>query len=494
MQRRFLTNLVLLISLNFLVKPLWIFGIDRNVQNLVGPESFGFYFTIFNFAFIFNILLDAGITNFNNRNIAQHHHLLNKHFSGIVTLRFMLALLYVVVIYAVALILGYNSAQLKLLAWVALNQFLLTFILYLRSNISGLLMFKTDSVMSVLDRLLMIGICAVLLWGHISGFQFTIEWFVYAQTMAYSLTALVALIIVIRKSKFRKFTWNIPFFLMILKQSFPYAVLALLMSMYNRVDSVFIERLLGESLGNQQSGVYAQAFRLLDAANQFALLFGVLLLPIYSRMLKQKQPLNQMIKLPYSILITVGIIAAVGSYYYRSEIMHLLYTQSSNETLAQYTVRIGQSASIYGTLMFCFLGTSTMYVFSTLLTANGNLKQLNIIATAGIVINFSLNLLLVPRMLALGSAYASLAAQLATAIAQVAVVQYYFRFRINYRFITNLLIFAAGVVLINYFSKLLPVKWLFSFLIMVFGSLLLASLMRLISIRSFISILRQKEA
>jgi O-antigen/teichoic acid export membrane protein len=80
MQKKFLTNLALLLFLNVLVKPFYIFGIDRTVQNTVGLEDFGFYFTIFNFAFLFNILLDAGITNFNNRNIAQHMHLLNKHF------------------------------------------------------------------------------------------------------------------------------------------------------------------------------------------------------------------------------------------------------------------------------------------------------------------------------------------------------------------------------------------------------------------------------
>ena len=78
MKKKFLTNLALLIFLNLLVKPFFIFGIDRSVQNAVGLENYGFYFTIFNFAFLFNILLDAGLTNFNNRNIAQHAQLLNK--------------------------------------------------------------------------------------------------------------------------------------------------------------------------------------------------------------------------------------------------------------------------------------------------------------------------------------------------------------------------------------------------------------------------------
>ena len=89
MQKKFLTNLSLLLFLNLLIKPFWVFGIDRTVQNLVGVESFGFYYIVFNFSFLFNILLDLGITNFNNRNIAQNHHLLSKHFSGILLMKLL---------------------------------------------------------------------------------------------------------------------------------------------------------------------------------------------------------------------------------------------------------------------------------------------------------------------------------------------------------------------------------------------------------------------
>ena len=85
--RKFITNLLILLCLNLLIKPFWILGIDRTIQNTVGTESYGFYFAIFNLTFLFNILLDFGITNFNNKNIAQNNHLLNKHFSGITLLR-----------------------------------------------------------------------------------------------------------------------------------------------------------------------------------------------------------------------------------------------------------------------------------------------------------------------------------------------------------------------------------------------------------------------
>jgi len=240
MQRKFLTNLALLLFLNLLVKPIWVLAIDRNVQNIdrnvqniVGEESYGFYFTLFNFSFLFNMLLDLGITNFNNRNIAQNQQLLNKHFSGILIMKFLLGGLYIIFTFGIAFFINYSPEQLYLLAWVGLNQFLLSFIMYLRSNISGLLLFKTDSFISVLDRMLMIILCSILLWGRGTGASpFDIKWFVYTQTVAYSTTAIIAFIVVVKKSRFRKLNWNWPFFVMIVKRSFPYAILVVLMTSY----------------------------------------------------------------------------------------------------------------------------------------------------------------------------------------------------------------------------------------------------------------------
>ena len=89
-QKDFIFNIILLIFLNLLIKPFWILGIDVGVQNRVGAESYGLYFAVFNFTFLFNMLLDMGITNFNNRNIARHQQLLQKHLSGIITLKLLL--------------------------------------------------------------------------------------------------------------------------------------------------------------------------------------------------------------------------------------------------------------------------------------------------------------------------------------------------------------------------------------------------------------------
>ncbi|PLX02208.1 MAG: hypothetical protein C0595_11485, partial [Marinilabiliales bacterium] len=331
MQKKFVKNLALLLFLNLLVKPFWILGVDRKVQNIVGPEEYGFYSAILSFSFLFYILLDLGITNFNNRNIAQNTQLLRKHFAGIGTLKLLLGVFYAVIICLIAYAWGYRGRELYLLAWVGFNQFLLSFILYLRSNISGLLLFKTDSFLSVLDRVLMIVIVGILVWTSLFSIKFSIEWFVYSQTLAYAVTAIVALIAVLNKSGRLHLNWNTTFFIVIIKKSLPFALLVLLMSFYNRIDPVLIKKLLPGDVGDYQAGVYAQAFRLLDAGQNFALLFSVLLLPIFSKMIKEGNPVNDIIKLSFSILISGAIIIAITSGFFASEIMNLMYHRFETE-------------------------------------------------------------------------------------------------------------------------------------------------------------------
>src|ERR1035437_1195422 len=425
MRRKFITNLALVLVLNLLTKPFWVLFIDQHVQNQVGTVDFGNYYALLNFSFILNILLDLGITNFNNRNISQHHFLVTKHVSSIIALRMMLALVYLFITAIVGTIIGYNFLQFQQLGFLLLNQIFISFILYLRSNIAGLHMFKTDSIISVLDRLIMIIICSVLLWGHVTHEHFKIQWYIYAQTSGYCLTAFITLLIVINRTKLKKLVWRPAFFVMILKQSYPYAILTLLMTFYTYSGSVMIERLLPD--GALQSGIYASANRLLDASNMIAFLFSGLLLPIFARMIKLKEHVEEMVKLAVSLLIVPALIVAIGSFAYREELMSLLYKNNA-----------GEAADVFGILMFCFVAISSTYIFGTLLTANGNLKQLNIMASIGMLINISLNLFLIPHFKATGCASASLATQFLTGTAQVIMVQRILKFNINYRFIFSL--------------------------------------------------------
>ena len=492
MQKKFVTNLALLLFLNLLIKPYWILGIDRQVQRAVGTENFGVYFALFNFTFLINILLDLGITNFNNKNIAQNNHLLTKHFSSLFVLKLLLAVVYIIVTLIAGFFVGYDFKYIKLVVILGFNQFLIYLILYLRSNIAGLHFFKTDSLISILDRTIMIGICLVLLSGHvIPKGEIDIMHYVYAQTLAYLLTAFIAFFIVVRKAEFLKLRLTWPFTLMILRKSLPYAILVLLMTFYNRIDGVMLERILPTGVGSKQAGLYAQGYRLLDATNMIAFLFAGLLLPIFSRMLKYKESVEQLVRLAYTLLITPAIIIAIGCFFYKFELMNLLYLDKNK--LAESMADIDMSAPVFAILMCCFMAISTTYIFGTLLTANGNMRELNLMAASGMLINMIMNFILIPKYFAFGSAVSSLITQALMAFIQVLMVQYYFKFKINFRFLLQLFLFVLGVVIINYFSKSIHFseeKWFFNFAGMVIACGLWAFAIRLISVKGMFRVLK----
>ncbi len=64
MQRTFFSNLVLLLVLNLLIKPIWILGVEVGVQRILGPEVYGNYFVLLNFSFLFMVLMDFGLVIF----------------------------------------------------------------------------------------------------------------------------------------------------------------------------------------------------------------------------------------------------------------------------------------------------------------------------------------------------------------------------------------------------------------------------------------------
>ncbi|MDG1174905.1 MAG: polysaccharide biosynthesis C-terminal domain-containing protein [Flavobacteriales bacterium] len=456
------------------MKPFYILGIDAEIQNRVGAEDYGMYFSLLGFTFLFTIFLDVGIVNFTTRTISQQPFLIQKYFSKVFSLRIFLALSYGVLVLIIGGIIGYNQSEIYLLLWLIFNQILAGFTLYFRSNLTGLLLFKYDSIVSVLDRFLLIIICSILLWGGVTTEPFQIYWFVYAQTFAYGVSAITALIFLLSNQKLKKLNWDKLFSMAILRQSAPYALLILLMTFYYRADSVMLERMLED--GKTQAGIYANGFRFFEAANNIAFLFATLLLPLFSNLLKNKKPVASLVKIASSILIPGAILVAITCFLFSQQLIDARYINSTF-----------QSGQVFGILMICFVFISTTYIFGTLLTANGNLKTLNKIAFGGVVLNIILNLILIPKYQAYGAAIASLITQGLTTIAQVWLCKSYFNLKMNSSLITRGFIFTAiclalGVILNQEYFNFIP--WYGLMAILFFSGILFLFVLQIVEIKN----------
>lgn len=481
MRKKFATNLIFLFAANLLVKPFWIFGIDRVVQNQVGAEVYGTYFAVFNYSFLLSIILDFGINNFNNRAVSRNSKRSGEYLLNLMMLKLFLALIYFAFTFITALSTGYSELQMKMLLFLALNQILLSAILYFRSNIAALQLFKTDSIVSILDRLLTIVFCLALLYSAQFKSEFNIVWFIYAQTLALFITAAIAFLIVFQKTVLKIHLWKLKFTKLILLKSFPFALLALLMGIYYRIDGVMIERMLPD--GAHEAGIYAASFRLLDALNMFGYLFATLLLPMFAGMIRRKENVNELVKFSSELMLVMAVIGGVNCYFFRNEIMHLLYHDSN-----------AYWAEIFGWLMLNFIPMSSIYVFGTLLTAKGSLRILNYIALSGMIINVGLNLFLIPGYGALGATFATLITQFFVATVHIAAANRQFHFEYGWKGIFKMFAFTIICVGVLFLIKFSPYDWMLNFVFAVSTCLLVAALTKLIPIHQLFALLKSKSA
>jgi O-antigen/teichoic acid export membrane protein len=410
LRRKFLVNIIFLLTVSIIVKAFWVLGIDRTVQNVVGETAYGSYFSLFSFSVLFTLVLDMGLSGFNNRAVSADPTRVKIYFGNVLLLRLMLTAAYFAVTISVALALGYNSWQYTMLLVLMANQVMAAMIMWLRSNISGMQFLILDSLLSVADRLVMILFCSLLLWGNVTTGPFRIEWFVFAQTASYFIVMVISFIIVIRRGKVLNVRPDSMVLKKIIFSGLPFALVAFTMTVYWRIDSVLIERLLPD--GATEAGNYAQAFRLFDAFSMIPIMFGSLLLPIMSKELAAHNSVASLASMAGRMLITPAGIGAVTFATFPEQILDLLYKSPSAGAVNAFTI-----------LMLTLLPVSVIYIYSTMLTAAGRMKTLGIITLTGMAVNITLNLILIPAMASAGAAIAALCTQAMVAAACIIAVE-----------------------------------------------------------------------
>lgn len=407
MKKEFSVNLLLLLGLNLLVKPLYIFGIDVQVQNTIGPEQYGLFFSIFNYTLIFQILLEFGITNLVKRDISASKNLAPKYFSNLIGLKLILLLIYIFLTFAVGYFIGYNEEGLKILFIVLLIQIFLSFVSFMRAILAGIGAYRIDSLLSVMDKIIMILLLGVMLFTSYWE-QVTLTDFLYVYLISVAITCFTAYLMLSKKIHLNKLTFRKKYLASFLRRAAPYALITFLMGVYGRIDAVFLERLLPD--GDYQAGIYAAGFRLLDAYMMFALLFSNLLLPMLSTYLKDKVQMMNFLYFVLGLLMTFSIIGGISGFFYRNEIGNLLYHYSNDvwgDTL--------------GLLMLCMIPIGLSIIMGASIMSLGKLKKQNLLFFAGVIMSIILNLILIPYYNSTGAALAALTVNSLIAIGQTVI-------------------------------------------------------------------------
>jgi O-antigen/teichoic acid export membrane protein len=111
------------------------------------------------------------------------------------------------------------------------------------------------------------------------------------------------------------------------------------------------------------------------------------------------------------------------------------------------------SVPTFRILMISFIPTSIVLVYGTLLTANGNLKRLNILSFIGLLLNIALNFMFIPTHGAFGAAVATLSTQSLIALIYFVSVWKQFELRFSWWESARYSLFLIYCLIAYYISK-----------------------------------------
>lgn len=429
MQRSFLKNLLWLQALNWLIKPLWILLIEREIQLQLGDGLYGQYAVHFGIGTLFAVLLDAGLNAYTSREIAMGERLAS--WKRLLGLRLGLTFIYVAAVVLFSLF--QYSVVWNLILLVIINQLLAAGVLVVRAILQGKHQFKFDSIVSVADRFVAI-VVLIFVFGLLSNKgigNHGVEKFLLAQSTGYAVALLAGLWFSRRFSKINDLEsavsefgskaltdQNIAFIPWVKSMGW-FVILGLTMSAFTRLDIQMLQwftldvtavmELPGDfpkpqNPGFLANGMYAKGYRFLDAALIFSSMLSIQLLPLFSKRISENLELQSLVWMGFRIVFMVSVSAAVVGYFYGAPLMGSFYH------LTQYAEVYNMGQLFFG-FMLVFIAMSTVHVFGTLLTAAGDVKWLSFLAFVCLAVNIGVDSMQIPMLGPFGALEGSMITQ-----------------------------------------------------------------------------------
>jgi O-antigen/teichoic acid export membrane protein len=382
LQKKFLGSVLLLILLNLLVKPLWIFGIDRAVQNMTGFSAYGQYFALMNLCMVFLFIQDPGLHINMNREVAARRSDSLDIFWDSFYGKLALTLAYTAVVVLAALASGIRDAGFILM--IILLQSSISMLLFIRSFLTASQLFRQDSMLSIIDKLIVILLTGTLIFFPPLEGMLTIRYFVAIQIAGVGIALVAGMLMVFRhvdRFAFRPFTG---FRKAILFSSLPYAANIFLMTVILRADAFLLERI--HHNGATEAGIYAAGFRIMDAFSVMGSLVAGFLMPFIARYWPDKERFSGVVLVCRQFLVCVAIIAGVTGSMVPEFLTRLLYHRDDPGLVI-----------VMQTILLSLPAISLVHIYGTILTATQNIATFTRVSMVFAVLSLLLNLVLIPR-------------------------------------------------------------------------------------------------
>jgi O-antigen/teichoic acid export membrane protein len=432
--------------------------LENLVQDKIGHEQYGLFAALNALAFLFIVLVDLGINQFVTKKFASEAQAGSEIYSTYFSFKFALAGFYPFFMVGVGYLLGYTHQEILLLFLISLSYCALQLIMYLRAKFQASQLFTIDSIASIADKTVLVVFTIAVL-----GTGITLHNYVDARLLATVLALILIAIpaIKIYSPKAFTFNWDYSTWKSIVKQTYPFAFITVLFSVHDKIDQVMIERMLDD----HASGLYAGAYRWLDAFMMFLWIILPMFFARFAFYKNTQQDLSKVLTMAQIVSAVPMIFVSCFVWFHGKQLFFLL----GNSTAAE----IEEMTFCLKILFIAVFIHAYFACLGTLLSATGGEFYMNRMLIFSIVLNVVLNIILLPLMGIAGAAVATVCSTLFISLSYLVYILQKKEVTIDFFIYLKLSAITFITACSFYVCSVYSVEWFFATVIS--GTLLLAT-------------------
>ncbi len=417
--------------------------------------------------FLFGIAADLGIGAYATQQYANNPERLKEQFPYLWGIKLALAGFFPILILGVgffknliepkhAIPLGFLFVVSLLTSFTQIGEFL-------RSYIRGMQDFKKDSYLSVLEKILYVaGIGFLLIWGV------NIQSFVYMRAGIWIITCGTILFYLAKIIGFQMPVWRIQNWGNTLKSSVAFSILLILASVNDKIDQVLLQSLCGD----KATGIYAGAYRWLDAVFMFLWVVLPFFFARFAFLIKDYPAQRRLFRLGQLITATPLLFIALFVFFHGERLFFLFDKRTPEEIMTM--TRIVKILFVGGAIY------SVFSIFDNLMTSTGYTRQVNIVLILSIFQNIILNLIFIPNYGAEASAWATVSSYCTMALGYIYIMNRYMKVKIPWLQMGKLLLLFLLTGGIFYLLSFTELEWFIQTILAGIAYLILIVFVRLI--------------
>lgn len=368
----------------------------------LGVAGFGDYGTVLAFVYIFSVLADFGLYSSVVRDISLAGADEAKIVNNALTIRLVLGGLVMALAYFASLCFPYAPAVRWGILIAAAGYWLLNGVQVLMGLFQKHLLMDQVSVAEFLGRLVqfLLVVAAVRFdWGFYAIVG-TVFWG--------ALCNLLLVLIYARRLVRLRLEFDFSFWRDILRRSFPLAVSAILVLIYFKLDTILLSVLQGSTA----VGIYSLAYKIMENLIFFPSMIVGLTMPLMSRtVFEDRAQFKSIVQRTLNFLLLAIVPVVLGIFAVSTPLILLLAQPEFRDSIPVLNI-------LALALAFIFLGA----LFSNVIIALKEQKNLARIYFCGALFNVAANLYFIPRYSYFGAAFTTLATEFLVTVLMIAVV------------------------------------------------------------------------